>query len=507
MLLDRHVAGEARLFLLRVELQLGLIELELGLLDLRLLLHLGLIGLHALGLRLCLLLHLGALELHALGVGLRALLDLLRLQLELLHRRLRVRIHRRRGRERLQGLLRLLDDGRQRGEHVARFLRHGLRRLGQHAVEGALVLGRLQLLEHVAEILAGGLAAQLEYAVGVPHREVLLDVVQHHRQVRRRDQRVHAQRRRQHVGEVRLEVRDVILLWEGHDRPAHRRRHVLVHRVLLLRLHRRVQQLLGVRDLERVEDALLDLAQVVQLRQLRGALRHGLHLREALRLAEDVRIADGHDVERPFEVVARGQLFAELSVRLFVVEVHAVEPVQDRQQLGHAVVQARVDGAEHHHALLDLGERGADRRVRVAVGDVVDRRADDALARVDEEAEQLIQNCGRRVVGQGHDQLADVVRRHAALDLHHLRRLDLEALPALAAALELQHRLAVADVCAVEQGAQGARRRGRQTADHVRQADRVRAAPRHERELDEPLQLFLRLVQLVPVAVDRQHLA
>ena len=332
-------------------------------------------------------------------------------------------------------------------------------------------------------------------------------MVQHHRQIRRRDQGVRAQSRRHHVGEVRLQVRDVILLREGHDRPAHRRGHVLVDGVLLLRLHRRVEQLLRVRDLQRVEQALFDFAQVVQLRHGGSALRHGLHLSEALRLAEDVRVADGHHVERALEVGARGQLLADLGVHVLVVEVHGVEPVQDAQQLGHAVVQARVDGAEDDHALLDLGERGADRRVRVAVRDVIDRGADDALARVDEEAEQLIQNCGRWVVRQGHDQLADVVRRHAALDLHHLRRLDLEALPALAAALQLQHGLAVADVRAVEQGTQRARRRGRQTADHVRQADRVRASPRHERELDEPVQLFLCLVELVPVAVDRQHLA
>ena len=336
---------------------------------------------------------------------------------------------------------------------------------------------------------------------------MLLHVVQDGRDEGRRDERAHAQRRRHQVGEVRLEVGDVVLLGEGDNRAAHGRRHVLVDGVLLPRLHRRVEQLLGVGDLERLEDALLDLALVVQLRHRGRALRHRLHLRKALRLAEDVRVADRHHVERAFEVGARGQLLADLGVRVLVVEVHGVEAVQDAQQLGHGVVQARMDGAEHDHALLDLGERRADRRVRVAIGHVVNGRADDALARVDQEAKQLEQNRGRWVVRQRHDQLADVVRSHAALDLHHLRRLDLEALAALAAALELEHRLAVADVRAVEQGAQGARRRGRQTADHVRQADGVRAAPRHERELDEPLQLFLRFVDLVPVAVDAQHLA
>ena len=200
-------------------------------------------------------------------------------------------------------------------------------------------------------------------------------------------------------------------------------------------------------------------------------------------------------------------MLADLFLDVLVVEVHRVEAVQDAEHLLHAVVHAGVDGAEHDHALLDLGERRADRRVGVAVGNVLHAGANDALARIDEEAKQREQNRRRLVVRQRHDQLADVVRRQTALDLHHLRRLYLKRLAALAAALELEHGLAVADVRAVEQGAQCARRGGRDAADHVRQADWVRAAPRHERELDEPLQLFLRLVQLVPVAVDAQHLA
>ena len=59
----------------------------------------------------------------------------------------------------------------------------------------------------------------------------------------------------------------------------------------------------------------------------------------------------------------------------------------------------------------------------------------------------------------------------------------------------------------VEQCPQRAGCGGAQAADHVRQANRVGTAPRHERELDEPLEFFLRLVQFVPVAVDRQHAA
>ena len=242
------------------------------------------------------------------------------------------------------------------------------------------------------------------------------------------------------------------------------------------------------------------------MRQRRATLCNGLDLSKALRLAEDVRVGHRHHIERAFEVLTRGQLLADLVLDVLVVEVHRVEAVQDGEQLSHAVVHARMDGAEHDHALLELSQRCANRRVRVAVGDVFHRRADDALAGVDQEAEQAEQHWVRRRVRQRHDQLADVVRSHAALDLHDLRRLDLKALAALRAALQLEHRLAVADVRRVEQRTQRASCGSRQTADHVRQADWVSAAPRHEWELDEPLKLFLRVVQLVPVAVDAQHL-
>ena len=181
--------------------------------------------------------------------------------------------------------------------------------------------------------------------------------------------------------------------------------------------------------------------------------------------------------------------------------------MQDAQHAPHGIVQAAVDGAEDHHALLDTRQRRPDWRVGVLIGHVVQRRAHDALAGVDQHAQKLQQHRAGRVVRQGHGQLADVVHVQAALDLQHLRGLDLERLPAARAALELEHRLRIGDVRAVEQGAQRPSRRGAEAADHVRQADGVGAAPRHERELDEPLQLLLRLVQLVPVAVDAEHLA
>ena len=97
-------------------------------------------------------------------------------------------------------------------------------------------------------------------------------MAQYHRQVRRRDQLACAERRVRHVRQVRLEVGDVVLLGEGDNRSTHRGRDVLVHRVLLLRLQRRVEQLLRVRHAQRLKQTLLDLTLVVQLRQCGGAL-------------------------------------------------------------------------------------------------------------------------------------------------------------------------------------------------------------------------------------------
>ena len=65
---------------------------------------------------------------------------------------------------------------------------------------------------------------------------MFLDVVQHGRDVGRRDERVHAQRRVHQVAQVRLEVGDVVLLREGHDGLAQRRLDVLGHGILGVRV-------------------------------------------------------------------------------------------------------------------------------------------------------------------------------------------------------------------------------------------------------------------------------
>ena len=255
---------------------------------------------------------------------------------------------------------------------------------------------------------------------------MLLDVAEHDRQVGRSDELACAERWVRHVRQVRLEVGDVVLLREGDDRSAHCGRDVLVDRVLLLRLKRWVEQLLRVRYAQRLKQTLLNLAQVVQLRQCGGALRYRLHLRKALALAEDRGVGHRHNVHRAFEVCARGQHLADLVLDVAVVEIHRVEAVQDAQRARHCRMQTCVDRREDGHALLDQCKCRANRRVRVLVGEVVHRRADNALACLDHKAEQLEQCRRWRVERYGHGQLADVVHVEAALDLLDLRRLDVQ---------------------------------------------------------------------------------
>ena len=165
-----------------------------------------------------------------------------------------------------------------------------------------------------------------------------------------------------------------------------------------------------------------------------------------------------------------------------------------------------MDGVEHDHPLLDLGQGRADGRVGVGVGYVVKRGAHDALGTIDQEAQQLEQHGAGRVKRQRHGQLTHVIDVKTAFDLLDLRRLEVQAL-ATHLAFQLNHGLAVVDVRAIHQRAQCARGGGRDATDHMHDADGVGPAPRYKRKLDDPLQLFARRVVFIPVAVDRQHLA
>ena len=170
-------------------------------------------------------------------------------------------------------------------------------------------------------------------------------------------------------------------------------------------------------------------------------------------------------------------------------------------------MQASVNGGKHRHSLLDLGKGRADGRILTGVSGVIHRGLDDALASIDQEAQKIEQNGRRRVERKRHSQFPHVIDVEPALDLLDLGRLDAKSLTAFATTLELQHGGRVLDVCRVQQCTQSACGRCRQTADHVDNANGVGPAPRHEGELHEPLEFFLSVVVLSPVAVDAQDLA
>ena len=336
-------------------------------------------------------------------------------------------------------------------------------------------------------------------------QQVVTQVLRHRVDVGLDDRRVHAEQGRLQEGQVRLDVRHVVLLGQHVDRAAHRCGHVLAHRVDVVLAWLGLQHVVRA-ELQVAQEHFLDLAQVVHLRHGGRALLHGLDLGEALGLAEDGRVAHGHNVHRTVEVLGLDVQAAFHGLDIFLGQVRAVDPVQDLEHAGHRVVQARVDRAEHHHALLDERQGRAHRGVGVLVRQLLERGLHHALAGVHQEAEQLEQRGARAVERQRHGQLANVVDQGAALDLDHLGRLHVDRLAA-GPALELEQRRDVLDVGRVQQRAKGAGGCAGQAADHVREADRVGAAPGHERELDNPVQLLAACVLGLPVAVQAQGLA
>ena len=318
--------------------------------------------------------------------------------------------------------------------------------LGDHLVESLLVGLRLGLRQHLGQVLVVGLVRGLHDLVGVPQRQMLLDVGDHDRQQRLGHDLAGAEHRRRHVGQMGLQVGDVVLRGEGHDRPAESRLDVLGDGVLLRRRHLGNQKLVPPRNLAGLEDALLDLAPVIEVGAKLGALGDHLHLREALGLGEDVGVADRDHVKGAVEVGSGSQQAACVRLFLGVVEVHGIEPVQDHQHAAHGVVQPAVDRREDDGPLLDTRQRRAYGRVLRGRAHVAERGLHDALGGVDHEAEKLEQGLARRIVRQRHRQLADVVNVQTALDLKDLGRLDCQGLPAARAALELQHALGVLDV-------------------------------------------------------------
>ena len=200
---------------------------------------------------------------------------------------------------------------------------------------------------------------------------MLLDVLDRVVRELRRDERVRAERRVQAEHQVALDVRDVVLLQVGVRRLADRHGRVLVRQGALLRCRHVAQELADVGDLELLEEPLLHRLRVVQVRVLVRPQQHRLHLRHALRLAEDVRVADGNDVGVAVEVVALDVHVLDDVALAHLVEVPPVQPAQDLDQPLLRLVQAGVDGRVDRRALLDQRLGGAHRRVGRDVSDLL----------------------------------------------------------------------------------------------------------------------------------------
>ena len=242
----------------------------------------------------------------------------------------------------LQHLDRLLDDLRNFAEGLLALLRDDLAGRGQQLVQRLLLLDRCILL-NLANVDLCGIRGFFVDLSGVPQHHVLFDVVQHGRNEGRSNGLVATEHRVRHEVQVDLQVSQVILLRERDDWTAHRGRNVLVDGIQLQWLGGWQQQVLALWHLQALKEHDLDLAQVIQLRHLLGSLHDGLHLGKPLGFAEDVGVADRHDVHRAFEVATLDQQLAGLVVHLFFGQVGLVQAEQQLQHTAHGVVQACVD--------------------------------------------------------------------------------------------------------------------------------------------------------------------
>ena len=189
-----------------------------------------------------------------------------------------------------------------------------------------------------------------------------------------------------------------------------------------------------------------------------------------------------------------------------LVEIPAVEALQDLENAGLRIVQSGVNRGEHLRALLDQCLRGADRHVVASVRDLLLGGGHHTLGGVGQEPHELEQGLARRVERHWHRDFANVVHARCALDLGDLRHFDVLRLARDLRALELEHRRGVVDVGRVEQRTEATGDRGRKTADQVRESDRVSTTPRDELELDQVVELGHRDVALLPVTVQADDL-
>ena len=210
----------------------------------------------------------------------------------------------------------------------------------------------------------------------------------------------------------------------------------------------------------------------------------------------------------PLEVFLGHHQFAELVDNHLIADRVGVDVPKLLQEATHRAMQAAMHGPEVLEALLDEHRGGADGRVARHLVVLIERRADHAASRVNEEAQQLEQHGRRRRERQRHIRLADVVHRKRALHLGGLTHLRPDVLAAgRSATLQLDSGLAVAQERRVKQRTQRARRGTGQRSNHLRHADGDAAAPRPKQPLDEEVEALLVLVALLPVAVDREDAA
>ena len=409
------------------------------------------------------------------------------------------------GRELLHGLKQLLDQRDDLREGLLAVELDVLRRDGEHLVDLCRQLLVLVLL-FGQRLVATGLGDVAVHAVQVPHHHVLLDVLQATGQVERCHDRVATERRVQGEVQVALDVRQVILLQIREGILAQRHSDVLVRWCALLGSRGVLEQLVDARDLQLLQEALLDGLAVVQVRCFVSTGQHSLHLGHALRLGEDVGVRHRNHVSRAAEVLWLDlQISNDLTLAL-VFQVPAVQAAKDLEHSGLRVVQTGVDGGEHRSTLLDQRLSRTHWGVGVDVSDLLFSGGDHATSRFVEVAHQLKQHRRGWVERHGHGDLLDVVHTGSAFDLHDLGDVHLLALAADLGPLELEHGRGVVDVCAVEQSTDAASQSRRQAADQVRQADSVSATPRDELELHDPVQLGHGLVAVFPVAVQAHNL-
>ena len=169
-------------------------------------------------------------------------------------------------------------------------------------------------------------------------------------------------------------------------------------------------------------------------------------------------------------------------------------------------MQTRVNGAENHHSLLDQRHCSANRLIWVLIGQFFEGCLNNALSGVNQEAQKLEKHRARAVKRHRHGNFPHIVDHPAALDLDDLGGLDVQGL-ATGAALELQERRDVLDVGRVQQSAQSACSSPGEAANHVRQTDWIRAAPRNEGELNDPLQFLAHFIVRFPIPIKIESLA